>query len=161
MREFEKKSLHDHPAPIPPPTKHIIDDEGEKLGCDFSPFCDDPEKCLSSFSDHIGVGQHLPFHRLKLKPVNRLSCVVDYETAGGELKMIETGERRNVNSRGLVVTGGGGTLGRRRKERPGGQTGGEEGGGDKTLGLCYLCLEPASVQVSAGGYDVTNQRPVL
>ena len=31
MREFEKKSLHDHPAPIPPPTKHIIDDEGEKL----------------------------------------------------------------------------------------------------------------------------------
>ena len=31
MREFEKKSLHDHPAPIPTPTKHIIDDEGEKL----------------------------------------------------------------------------------------------------------------------------------
>ena len=31
MREFEKKSLHDRPAPVPPPTKHIIDDEGEKL----------------------------------------------------------------------------------------------------------------------------------
>ena len=83
--------------------------------------------------------------------------MVDYETAGGELKMIEAGERKNVNSRGLVVTGGGGTLGRRRKERPGGQTGGEEGEGDNTLGLCYLCLEPASIQVS----DVTNQRPVL
>ena len=101
-------------------------------------------------SDHIGVGQHLPFHRLKLKPVNRLSCVVDYETGGGrELKMIEA-ERKNVNSLGLVVTGGGGTLGRRKKERPGVHTG-EAGGGkaDKTSGLCYLCLEPASIQVSA------------
>ena len=101
-------------------------------------------------SDHIGVGQHLPFHRLKLKPVNRLSCVVDYESGGGsrELKMIEA-ERKNVNSLGLVVTGGGGTLGRRKKERPGVHTG-EAGGGkaDKTSGLCYLCLEPASIQVS-------------
>ena len=99
-------------------------------------------------SDHLGVGQHLPFHRLKLKPVNRLSCVVDYETGGGrELKMIEA-ERKNVNSLGLVVTGGGGTLGRRKKERPRAEReGGEE---DKTSGLCYLCLEPASIQVSAG-----------
>ena len=40
-------------------------------------------------SDHVGVGQHLPFHRLKLKPVNRLSCVVDYETGGETLKMVE------------------------------------------------------------------------
>ena len=95
-------------------------------------------------SDHIGVGQHLPFHRLKLKPVNRLSCVVDYET-GRELKMIET-ERKNVNSLGLVVTGGGGTLGRRKKERPRAEGGGGEE--DKTSGLCYLCLEPASIQVS-------------
>ena len=28
MREFEKKLLHDHPPPVPPPTKHIIENEG-------------------------------------------------------------------------------------------------------------------------------------
>ena len=52
MREFEKKSLHDHPAPIPPPTKHIIDDEGEKLPCDFQSFFVMIYKTVDFFRSH-------------------------------------------------------------------------------------------------------------
>ena len=59
-----------------------------------------------SLPDHIGVGQHLPFHRLKLKPVNRLSCVVDYETGGETLKMVErNGSGRENEEEGETVSG--------------------------------------------------------
>ena len=80
--------------------------------------------------------------------------MVDYETEPGTLRVDKKegseAEGRSVNSRGLVVTGGGGTLGRRRRDR-GEQTAAGEGGAD-TGGLCYLCLEPASIQVSGGRY---------
>ena len=104
--------------------------------------------CLitSNVTDPNDAGHH-PFHRLKLKPVNRMSCVVDYETSNGTLRRMETegAEKRRINSRGLTVTGGGGTLRRNKDKNGGGQT--RE---DKTWGLCYLCQEPASIQVSGG-----------
>ena len=73
----------------------------------------------------------LPFARLKLKPVQRLSCMLDYEVAAGP--EVEAGtERRNKRiSRAGLALGLGGKC----------QT-------TNNLGQCFLCPEPATTQVT-------------
>ena len=76
----------------------------------------------------------LPFARLKLKPVQRMSCMLDYEVAAGT--EVEAAERKN-----------------KRQSRAGLALGGkcQASGGSRqsnNLGQCFLCQEPATTQVT-------------
>ena len=94
-------------------------------------------KWFWSCSDQNG-NAHLPFARLRLKPVNRMSCVLEVESgrhqAPGELIL-----SNKLNSRaGLAITS---------SALSGGQS---VRNNNKISSLCYLCLEPASLQVKYG-----------
>lgn len=82
-----------------------------------------------SFSERTG----LPFARLKLKPVQRMSCMLDYHVSPG-LEGLE-GERIN-----------------KRESRVGRAVGGRSEAGvrleSNNLGQCFLCPEPATLKVS-------------
>ena len=97
-------------------------------------------------SDQSG---HLPFARLRLKPVNRMSCLVEFDSS---IKQHNAGEmilNNKLNSRaGLAICNGNvanngnvSTAGKRSN--------------NKLSSLCYLCLEPASLQASIKCQDIT------
>ena len=84
----------------------------------------------------------LPFARLKLKPVQRMSCLLDYEGVGG-LPGLEGEKINKRQSRAGLAVGG-------KCQAPGtGGTGGTRH--SNNLGQCFLCLEQATTQVSLAG----------
>ena len=76
-----------------------------------------------SFSERTG----LPFARLKLKPVQRMSCMLDYHVTPGQ----EVVEGERINKRESRV---GRAVGVRVESNK--------------LGQCFLCPEPATLKVS-------------
>ena len=120
---------------IHPPLKHIIENDipGIEIIYELS--------IVTLISlDHGGNG-HLPFARLRLKPVNRMSCVLEFDAANqptvGEMIL-----SNKLNSRaGLAISNNNGVAN-------GGNVSGKcVRSNNKLSSLCYLCLEPASVQV--------------
>ena len=97
----------------------------------FSSFSSSDCRIIFHFSD-LQTG--LPFARLKLKPVQRMSLLLDFDVkAGAELK-----ERERIN---------------KRQTRAGLALGGkcQAGGGARqsnNLGQCFLCQDPATTQVT-------------
>ena len=76
----------------------------------------------------------LPFARLKLKPVQRMSCMLDYHVTGG-LEVLEGEKVKKRESRAGLAVGG-------RCEAGGGRL------ESNTLAQCFLCPDPATLKVS-------------
>ena len=96
-------------------------------------------------SDQSG---NLPFARLRLKPVNRMSCLVEFDSSIKQQQQVgEMILNNKLNSRaGLAICNGNvannvSTTGKRSN--------------NKLSSLCYLCLEPASLQASIKCQDIT------
>jgi len=96
---------------VHPPIKHIIE------------------------NDATGDNGHLPFARLKLKPVNRMSCIIDYDSSTLERK--KNGLGKLQSRAGLSITGG-------QQGAHGGKC--QNKSSNKTLGQCFVCLEAATLQ---------------
>ena len=100
---------------------------------------------------YLGDTGHLPFARLKLKPVNRMSCIIDYDSSTLERK--KNGLGKLASRAGLSVTGG-------HQGAQGGKC--QMTGVNKTLGQCFVCLEAATMQVrTIQHYHVTSATAFL
>ena len=104
---------------------------------------------------YLGDTGHLPFARLKLKPVNRMSCIIDYDSSTLERK--KNGLGKLQSRAGLSITGG-------QQGAHGGKC--QNKSSNKTLGQCFVCLEAATLQVRASDttlscYNFTSWTPTL
>ena len=116
---------------VHPPIKHII--ENDATGSRFMNL-----KYLLFENIFSGDNGHLPFARLKLKPVNRMSCIIDYDSSTLERK--KNGLGKLQSRAGLSITGG-------QQGAHGGKC--QNKSSNKTLGQCFVCLEAATLQVRA------------
>ena len=87
----------------------------------------------NNFSSDLQTG--LPFARLKLKPVQRMSLLLDYEVMAGPER-----ERERINKR---QSRAGLALGGKCQASAGSQAGQRN-----NLGQCFLCQEPATIKVT-------------
>ena len=96
-------------------------------------FQTDPSSHFFSSSE---LQSGLPFARLKLKPVQRMSLVLDYEVEAGRPEQPERFLNKRQTRAGLAVGGKCQVASGGAQER------------SNSLGQCFLCQDPATTKVT-------------